>query len=491
MTRSKQNSFLFTGLLALLTVVYWHALRIPYFGDDFQWFFPKPSDMLFGNFIHRAPDNTWYRPLQSMVLAFIQMVWGADTLPIRIVHLSLQASMGVLIFRVLQYWKVSFASSFIAALYFAVTQACVYPVIANDMVSQMMGSLFGALTIWNLYRGMEYVREGKKFPISRLAISLLTFFLALVSKETSAGLCLSVVVLIYIMQPKQEMAIGKFRNSAIAIIPFFLLGVVYTILRSSAGAAMPTYGGEGSYQMHFGFNILKNFGLFLFQSVLPFSSTLLAHMFYDRNLVAIAILVGGTAMLGVAWIYGIWKSPKRRLIVTVLCFGLLSLIPALFLNHVSESYLYNALPYLMVALGFAIDYYRTQASASIRFSFAILLLIALVANVAGDIQKTNAMAEESSRSQIIMDQLYPIIPKLPPNGVLYLVNPVTHEFEYSVFAMKGLRVVEFADPWIVRHTHRPDVSMFVLDSAEYRDSSAVHPGAAYTLDMKSLRLKEY
>jgi hypothetical protein len=491
MSQSKQNIFLFSGLIALLTLIYWHALRIPYFGDDFQWFFPNPSDMLFGNFFHRAPDNNWYRPLQSMVLAFIQMLWGADTLPIRVVHFLLQASMGILIFRTLQYWKVSFASSLIATLYFAVSQASVYPVIANDMVSQMMGSLFGVLTLWNIYRGMELQRAGKKFPRGRLAISFLTFFLSLVSKETSAGLCLSVVALIYVMQRKHETLRKNITSFSTLVVPFFLLGLLYLVLRMSAGSSMPTYGGDNLYQIHFGINILKNFGLFLFQTILPFSSALVAHGIYDRSWVLIGSIAFVTGILGIAWVYGIWKSPRRRWILELLCFGLLSLIPTIFLNHVSESYLYNALPYSMVAFGFAVDYYWKEAARSVKISFSALLVIAFAANIAADVQKTSAMAEESSRSQVIMDQMYPIISKLPNNGRLYLVNPATKEFEYSVFAMKGFGPVKYADPWILRHTARPDVKLYVLDSNEYRDSILVHPGAAYTVDMATLRMKPF
>jgi hypothetical protein len=491
MSRSKQNIFLFTGLLALLTLIYWHALRIPYFGDDFQWFFPNPSDMLFGNFFHHAPDNNWYRPLQSMVLAFIQILWGADTLPIRIVHLLLQASMGVLIFRVLQYWKVSFVSSLIAVLYFAVSQAATFAVICNDTSSQMMGSLFGALTMWNLYIGMKQVQAREPLRNSRVALCLLTFLLSLVSKETSAGLCLGVFTLILVMEPRSEGNRIQFVKVAKRVLPFVLIGLLYVVMRFSAGAEMPSYGGNSNYELHIGLNILKNFGLFAFQSVLPFSSALLAHQLYDRNILALIGIVGVSAILGTAWIYGIWRSPQRRLIFAILGFALFAVTPAIFLNHVSEVYLYNALPYVVIAFGFAVEYYWMQSAQAVKISFSALLAIAFVANIVGAVQKTAALAEESSRSQVIMDQLYPIIPKLPNNGRLYLINPVTHEFEYSVFAMKGLNVVKYADPWILRHTGRPDVSMFVLDSAEYGDSSSVHPGAAYTIDMKCLRLKAY
>jgi hypothetical protein len=491
MSRTKQNIFLFTGLIALLTLIYWHALRIPYFGDDFQWFFPKPSDMLFGNFFHRAPDNNWYRPLQSMVLAFIQMMWGADTLPIRVVHLLLQASIGVLIFRVLRYWKVSFASSLIAALYFAVSQAATFAVICNDTMSQMMGSLFGALTLWNLYLGMKHVREGSSFPNSRTALCLLTFLFSLVSKETSAGLCFGVFTLILVMEPRNEKNRIKRGKVATRVLPFFLVGLMYVAMRFSVGATMPSYGSNSSYELHLGFNILKNIGLFAFQSVLPFSSALLAHKLYDRNILALAGIVGVTAMLGTTLLYGIWRSPQRRLIFDILCFALFAITPAIFLNHVSEVYLFNALPYVAVAFGFAIEYYWKESARAVRISFSALLTIVFIANIVGAVQKTASLAEESSRSQVLMQQIYPIVSKLPNNGRLYLVNPVTYEFEYSVFAMKGFNVVKYADPWILRHTDRPDASIYVLDSAEYRDSTAFHPGATYTLDMKNLQLKPF
>jgi hypothetical protein len=383
------------------------------------------------------------------------------------------------------------ASSFIAAFYFAVSQAATFAVICNDTMSQMMGSFFGALTIWNLYLGMKQVRSGSSFPRSHLILCLLTFFLSLTSKETSAGLCLGVFNLILVMEPKSEGNRIQFFKVAKRVLPFFLIGLLYVGMRFSAGATMPSYGSNSSYELHLGINILKNIGLFAFQSILPFSSAMLAHDLYDRNILALAGIVGVTAMLGTTLLYGIWRSPQRRLIFCILGFALFAVTPAIFLNHVSEVYLYNALPYVAIAFGFAIEYYWTQSARAVRISFSALLAVVFVANIVGAVQKTASLAEESSRSQVLMQQIYPIVSKLPNNGRLYLVNPVTHEFEYSVFAMKGFDVVKYADPWILRHTARPDVKLYVLESEEYRDSVALHPGAAYTMNMATLRIKPF
>ncbi len=491
MTDRKRLFFLGAAIIVLLLLIYHQALRIPYFGDDFQWYFAHPASMIVGNFFHHAPDNDWYRPLQSTVIASIQLLWGSDTLPIRIWHLLLQTSLALLIFRALRYWMVSVPSAAVATLYFATMQAATFAVICNDTMSQMMGSFFAVVTLWNLYRGMEHVRSGRAFPLWRMILSAAAFFLSLASKETSAGLCLGVFALLWVMEPARGVFINRVARVLPRLLPFFLLGVVYLIMRISAGSVMPSYGSRGSYELHLGLNIIKNLALFAFQGVLPFSSAAFMRAVYERNLVAQAIMMLMTALLGVAWIYGVWKSSKREIAFYMLGLAILSVVPAIFLNHVSEVYLYNALPYFTVAFGIAIEYYWERAGQGIRIAFAMLLLGAFAANIYGAARKTAALAEESHRAQVLMAQMYPIISALPPNGTLYLVNPVTHEFEYSVFAMKGFGPVKYADPWILYHTRRPDIKLFVLDSLQYFDSVRVHPGVAYTMDMATLRIKPF
>ena len=472
--------------LALLLIIYHQALSIPYFGDDFQWFFPHPLDMVMGNFVRRAPYNEWYRPLQTTILASIQFLWGMDTLPIRIIHFVIHVSIGLLIFSALRYWRVGTAAASVAALYFVASQASAYPVAANDMVSQMMGSLFGILTLWLLYK--EMLRGKMRFQQAALAVCF--FALALFSKETSAGLCVGVFALFMLMAPKPRSLGQRILWSCVRSIPFAVVGLLYLGLRTHAASNMPSYG-TGIYQIHIGTNILKNLALFAFQSILPFSSAFAAYAVYGRSLLPLAGIFLITGLLAAFWIYAIWNSPRRRLILALLFLAVLSLIPAIFLNHVSESYLYNALPYLMVVLGFVIEFYWNEASRKVAVSFAALLLVAFIANAIGSMQKAGALADESARSQVLMPQLYPVVSSLPVNGRLYLVNPVSHAFEYSVFAMKGFEPVMFADPWITYHTRRPDVALFVLDSAGYSDSVRVHPGIAYTMNAATLRIEPY
>ena len=145
----------------------------------------------------------------------------------------------------------------------------------------------------------------------------------------------------------------------------------------------------------------------------------------------------------------------------------------------------------MVVFGFVIEFYWQCASRKIAMGFSIVLAIALVANALGSMEKTRAMAEEFNRAQILMAQIYPIISALPLNGNLYLVNPSPMNSEYWVFAMKGFGPVKYADPWILRHTARPDVKLFVVDSSQLRDSILVHPGVAYTIDMRTLHIEPY
>jgi hypothetical protein len=354
----------------------------------------------------------------------------------------------------------------------------------------MMGSLFAVLTLWTLYYGWKEKRISPNILLRSTALALLFFILALFSKETSAGICLGVFALFWAMEPATTSFIARIWKVVRHVLPFAMLGILYVVMRTSASSVMPSYG-PGIYQVYFGANIFRNIALFALQTVLPFSSALTMNKVYDRDFFSLAGILIVTGFFAWFWIYGIWKSERRQFILILLGFAFLSLVPAVFLNHVSESYLYNALPYLMVVFGFIVEYYWNAAPRRVAIAFALVLAVAFVTNISGSMEKTSALAEESSRAQVLMPQIYPIVSALPRNGRLYLVNPVTEEFEYSVFAMKGFGPVKYADPWIERYTRRPDVQMYVLDSLEYRDSSARHPGAAFTMDKVTFQIKPF
>ena len=120
---------------------------------------------------------------------------GRILFPIRIVHFLIHTWLALLIFSALRYWKVAVGPALLASLYFVISQASVYPIIANDMVSQMMGSLFAVLTLWVLYGAGGKTDNPSRVPLRQIVLALCFFALSLFSKETSTRICLGVFAL--------------------------------------------------------------------------------------------------------------------------------------------------------------------------------------------------------------------------------------------------------------------------------------------------------
>src|SRR5688572_6989976 len=115
--RSK-HVVVFLLLLIVAGGLYFSGLHLPYYADDFQYVYVDPQSAALHDFADANQANPFYRPLQTMLLALIQVAWGWDTTPIRILHLLLHACVALLIFRALRSWNVALPVAFFGAVYF-------------------------------------------------------------------------------------------------------------------------------------------------------------------------------------------------------------------------------------------------------------------------------------------------------------------------------------------------------------------------------------
>lgn len=477
---------LFLGFFALAAFVYRNGLRIPYFYDDYEHVFINPASEIFHSFFQANGFAHFYRPIERSVLALSQAVWGWDTLPIRLFHLLLHAAGAMLVFHSLRTWKVSNICAFSGAALKIVSQLCVYAVASNDTQSQLEGALFSAFSLWLLYRYFA----GDNNNSWKYALSILTFFLALLSKETSAGLLLGIPFLIFSLEHHSGNFQKRIQKTFLLFLPYGICFLIYWLIRISAGGSVPVVG-SGSYSFHAGINLLKNPGLFIIQELLPVSSMSVAEALQNKEYLPLVLMILFTGIFALLFGYGLRRSPRRKVIGGICLLMILSWFPALFLGSISELYPYNSIIYLGALFGIAAEYYWLGISGRSKvlgIGTCTIFLAALISHSIAVDKKTSGMKTLGDRAEIFLPQIISLEKTLPLNTVMYLVNPKDSSFEYTQFAMHGFHVLAGCDSLVRFYAHRPDFQYFIGDSAECSESMKYYPGIAFTYDRETLRI---
>jgi hypothetical protein len=477
--RFLKGILLFIGFYLLAVLVYQAALDAPYYADDYQLVFTNPREAIFRDFFHPNPTNQFYRPLQTMTLGTIQLLWGWETLPIRLVNLFFHVAGAFLVFRALRYWKINVWCSAAGAVFMIVSQMSVGAVAGNDTMSQVSGAFFMALSLWWLYRYFE--DEQKQHW--RYAGSVIALFLALVSKETSVGVVFSAGFLLLAMSEQKDWS-SRIKRALLYGFPFVVVSITYWLLRLNASAVLPE-GGESTYGFHFGLNIPKNIGMLAFQSFLPFSSVELLRAIHESDFVAVVLIVLCTIIFAGVILYALWKTPRRRIVKGLCALAFFSWFAFLFLALIGELYAYNTIPYIAALVGIAAEYYWNslrQRGSFNRLAFATCFAAVLLTNAISVNSKANLMREMGERAEILFPQIIERAKQVPPNHWLYMVNPKDSSFEYSLYSIHGFRVSTCMDSLVRYYSGRPDIGYRGSNAKECYAFSQTYPGIAFTYD---------
>ncbi|MDP4237403.1 MAG: hypothetical protein Q8919_13230, partial [Bacteroidota bacterium] len=447
----------FIGFIVLAAFVYRNGFHIPYFYDDYEHVFTHPGFDLFGSFLQANGYAHFYRPLEKILLSVVQMQWGWDTFPIRILHILLHASGALLVFHALRTWKMNTISAAAGAIFMIVSQLCVYAVASNDSQSQLEGALFSALALWLLYR---YTNQAHHH-VWKYVASVGCFLLALFSKETSAGLLIAIPFVINAQGDSRQPISKRIQKMLLLLTPYAICFLIYWVLRLNAGGSTAAFGAT-SYSFHFGLNVFRNLGLFFVQAILPVSSLAAARAVYYREYALLTVMLLYTGLFAYFFICGLLRSPRRNLVIGLSVLAFCSWCPALFLGWMNELYPYNSIPIIAALFGISAEYYlSSRKTPFIRSAAMLLFLGVLITNAIGTNEKTMGMSELGSRAEAFLPQVISSAKELPEHETLYLVNPDGPTFEYSQFSMRGFRVVAGCDSLVRYYATRPDFQYFI------------------------------
>jgi hypothetical protein len=161
-------------------------------------------------------------------------------------------------------------------------------------------------------------------------------------------------------------------------------------------------------------------------------------------------------MIALVVLFGLWRTSKKPLVIMMAAFALLGFFPVVLMNHVSELYTYNSLPFVAVLLGIGLGnmFQKTAKYRLGRISFSLMLCSLMASHAVAAHSKARLMADNGARFTALVKQMGPYMDNVPPNGTVWLKKPVTTEIDYSVFCMSGFKIMADSHHlW-----HRPDVA---------------------------------
>lgn len=450
-------------LFAAAVVLYWPGLRGGYFSDDLLFFFNSPPVHLYDYFATRGAAAQAYRPLEAIILTLIQQRFWFNTLPIHLCSLGGHAALVSAVLVACRRLGLRAAETLLACVFMLVAQVGAPAVLGNDTMSQVASTLFGTLSALFLCFAWIASKDTGRLGSSGkwIWLSVATYTVSLFFKETALGFLLVALMLIGLIAYQKTAWADRLKTACLLAIPYGAATLLYWLARLHAGGPVSE---AGSYRIHIGMNIVRNIAEFALAAFGPFSTV--------DGAVALSLhRVPELFLEGMGWICvvgvlsaGAFLSGRRILCAWLAAAAIAALFPAYLLTHVSELYLYNAIPFLAVLFGICFGplWRRGRWFRAMAVVCAILLV---AGQIYADRQKAQLMARNGRRAAVIMAGIQQRLAALPRDGQILLVNPPDRGPEYSVFLLQAFDVVDIGTLRIGPIFGRPDVRVQVVEEA--------------------------
>lgn len=461
--------------------IYGAGMRINYYADDFQWYFDPPPSSIFHYFWHRNPyEPQAYRPLQASFLIFVQRFWGMNTFPI---HLT-QVVLHVLLSWLIWLWMINYGftrlQAVLGSLFMLMSQANAMAVLSVDTISQVSSALFGCVSLWLLCYPHDISKDSREQSHRTIhrryyILSIFTFVLALLSKETGiAFFGMAFCILLY----KNAKAMSRFlwlRRTIIEIIPLVIIIAIYFGIRSMLELKGPTLS-SSRYGLHFGLNIIQNFCMFIFQTFLPASSVDAFVAFKSREIFILSMIIVGWLIFVGAVAYGLLHVKRYYMLSLMSMCAIISLFPPMLIKHVSELYLYNAMPFFACLVGAGLGKLIDLTKEKRVLCGIVVISIALILNmnILAIQDKARLMTINGEKAELYLSRIIPYLEEVDQGHELLLLNPMPEGVEYSVFLMSGFNVLRGGLNRIRQLSKRADLRIEIIPQSEIEFKQLPH-----------------
>ncbi|MBI3486299.1 tetratricopeptide repeat protein [Candidatus Daviesbacteria bacterium] len=178
--------------------------------------------------------SDYYRPLTSLSFAIDYHFWGNNVLGYHLTNTFLHIASGIILFLFLLRIKFNKTLSFWVSAIFLVhpvqTEAVTY-------LSSRGDSFYSLLFLISLYlfSSTIYLRKTTIPKIALLFLSILSFGLSIIAKETALALTPIYIGVLFLYKLQNNLSLTslhqKYRNQIITIMFIFLLTIIYVIIR--------------------------------------------------------------------------------------------------------------------------------------------------------------------------------------------------------------------------------------------------------------------
>lgn len=467
------HRFLNVGVfLVMLVLGFFLCIRgfnIGYYGDSFRYIFNDPENRMWYFFAHPNPYDPFYRPTMFLIVMISQALEGTNTYILHATHFLSHILCAFLVFVGTRTVTKSVNAAFVAGLYMLFAESNGYAIFNNGALSQIFGTLPGYCGLWLLYR---FYTE-PHYKARNYALSVVCFFLAIISKESSMSFLPMTCVLIALMHSEGNLKAFRQRNFWIRSLRdgavFISIGFIFLFVRKFVIGieGQPAFG-AARYEMNLGKNLIINPLQTIFAMFQPLSTADVFGAFKYRDWSLSLLAVGFFAVIAGFVVWGLVKSWRegshRRVITGSLCLLPFSMMPMMFLNHVSELYSYNTLPLVALLLGISLQaLWERLPSVNMRAVAGVGFVALLAVNAVSLQRKIDGMKNNARLASILLPQVLPIVKEMPQNGHLVLVNTASPRLEYSIIHQRGFNVFRFATCVFQERALRADVEIDVIE----------------------------
>ncbi len=433
--------------LVLLTVaiLYSASLDLRLFGDDFiAWSkvlftLRQPWWRLFGAYYN--PE--FYRPFEHLLIRFNVWMMGTDPLLYRLATIGGHLLMVWGVFWFARRWRLSAPEAVGAALFFGLSQANGMAVLSNDAACLIYSTFCGTVAMGLLVR--RYDDE----PVAAWTgwHSAVWMFASLLWKDSGIGYA-PALALLGAVEVWRAPRGGRLRRALALAVPFALVLAVYFALRTNAGATGIRFSPNGRYDIWFGLNVPVNIVLFLLGLLTPVGTSIIVLRTGDLVFLSIcALAVLDTTALFVAGLRRLAEgTPARRnRVIMLLVLMFVVMTPDIFMNAVSELYLYK--PNVLFATLFgpsllALFVHAWRAGQRyVQWLLVAFLLLLVVSQAFSVTHKLSRLRDNGLRTQQIMNEIKSQMPVLASPQVIAVNRYPGPAPLYSIYYMEGVYVL--------------------------------------------------
>lgn len=465
-------------ILPAILLLYIPGITTNYFGDDYNIYSSNPARTFFTAFFENSPLHGMYRPLEATYLGAVQYLWQENTIAIHTMTILLHTMTSCLIVIILFRIGVAFKPALLAGMLMASSQINTMGILNNDTISQMAVTFFGLLCLyflgcafaqppnqikfWQPWQGVLWLNrrspETSTFSETRetqpqelhfkkyLWYGVGAYALCIFSKESGISFFLMAGLFLLLQSAAGQRAAAKNQRSIIVNASFFsfffIITAAYMLLRSRFADFQPSIGHE-QYEFNLGLNILKNGALFLLATMNPISSVATFQALKLHHTATLVWVLSTTILFGLIITIGLCATKRKALTGLIVIFFILAFFPAILLNHVSELYVYAAMPFFCMLCAFSFEALLNSQrfSRTVRMLVAAFLIAIIIINGIGVHAKVDRMVLLGKRATQVLAQLLPYSRTIGIHDTLFLFTPPPSEPEYSSFSLSGFNVL--------------------------------------------------